>query len=214
MSNKFVLSYSGGKDCILALYRKIEQGDVPVALLTTVKKYSEETWTHGLTFDLLEQVSKSLELPIIYAQCDVSEYEDVFEEKLKEAKKMGATSVVYGDIDIEQHKKWGIDRAEHAGLDYEFPLWQEDREKLVHEVIDSGFQAVIKKLNLHYMSEDFLGKTLTKELIEKIKSKGVDPCGENGEYHTFVVDGPIFDYKIDIKYDKSKIEENYALSIM
>ena len=67
MSNKFVLSYSGGKDCILALYRKIEQGDIPVALL--------------------EQVSKSLELPIIYAQCDVSEYEDVFEEKLKEAKK-------------------------------------------------------------------------------------------------------------------------------
>ena len=214
MSNKFVLSYSGGKDCILALYRKIEQGDVPVALLTTVKKYSEETGTHGLPFDLLEQVSKSVDLPIIYAQCDVSEYEDVFEEKLKEAKKMGATSVVYGDIDIEQHKKWGIDRAEHAGLDYEFPLWQEDREKLVHEVIDSGFKAVIKKVNLDYMSEDFLGKTLTKELIEKIKSKGVDPCGENGEYHTFVVDGPIFDYKIDIKYDKSKIEENYALSIM
>ena len=67
MSNKFVLSYSGGKDCILALYRKIEQGDVPLALVTTAKKYSEETRTHGLTFDLLEQVSKSLELPIIYA---------------------------------------------------------------------------------------------------------------------------------------------------
>ena len=177
MSNKFVLSYSGGKDCILALYRKIEQGDIPVALLTTVKKSSEETWTHGLSFDLLEQVSKSLELPIIYAQCDVSEYEDVFEEKLREAKKMGATSVVYGDI-------------------------------------DSGFKAVIKKVNLDYLSEDFLGKTLTKELIEKIKSKGVDPCGENGEYHTFVVDGPIFDYKINIKHDESKIEENYALSIM
>ena len=192
MSNKFVLSYSGGKDCILALYRKIEQGDIPVALLTTVKKSSEETWTHGLSFDLLEQVSKSLELPIIYAQCDVSEYEDVFEEKLREAKKMGATSVVYGDIDIAHHKQWGIDRSKNAGLDYEFPLWQEDREKLVYEVIDSG----------------------SKELIEKIKSQGIDPCGENGEYHTFVVDGPIFDYKIDIKYDKSKIENNCALSIM
>ena len=81
-------------------------------------------------------------------------------------------------------------------------------------MIDSGFKAVIKKVNLDYLSEDFLGKTLTKELIEKIKSKGIDPCGENGEYHTFVIDGPIFDYKIDIKYDKSKIEENYALSIM
>lgn len=214
MNNKFVLSYSGGKDCILALYRKINEGSVPVALLTTVKKSSDETWTHGLSFDLLEQVSKSLELPILYAQCDVSEYEDKFEEKLREAKEMGATSVVYGDIDIEHHRRWGIDRAEHTGLDYEFPLWQEDREKLVHEVIDSGFKAVIKKVNLDYMSEDFLGKTLTKELIEKIKSTGSDACGENGEYHTFVVDGPIFDYKIDIKYDRSKIENNCALSIM
>lgn len=213
-NNKFVLSYSGGKDCILALYRKIQQGCVPVALLTTVKKNSEETWTHGLTFDLLEQVSKSLELPIICAECEVSEYETVFEEKLKEAKEMGATSVVYGDIDIEHHKQWGIDRAKAAGLNYEFPLWQEDREKLVHEVIDNGFKAVIKKVNLDYMNEDFLGKTLTKELVEKIKSTGSDPCGENGEYHTFVVDGPIFDSEIIIKHNNSKIENNCALSIM
>ena len=214
MNNKFVLSYSGGKDCLLALYRKIQEGYTPVALLTTVKKNSDETWTHGLSYDLLEQVSKSLELPVIYAKCDVSEYEDVFEEKLKEAKEMGASFVVYGDIDIEHHRKWGVDRAENAGLNYEFPLWQEDREKLVYEVIDSGFKAVIKKVNLDFMSEDFLGKTLTKELVQKIKLTGSDPCGENGEYHTFVVDGPIFDYKIDIKHDNFKIENNCALSIM
>ncbi|WP_455539004.1 Dph6-related ATP pyrophosphatase [Terrisporobacter sp.] len=214
MKNKFVLSYSGGKDCILALYRKIQEGSVPVALLTTVKKSSKETWTHGLSFDLLEQVSKSLDIPILYAQCDVCEYEEVFEEKLKEAKAMGAISVVYGDIDIEHHRKWGVDRAEHTGLDYEFPLWQEDREKLVHEVIDNGFKAIIKKVNLDFMSEDFLGKTLTKELIEEIKSTESDACGENGEYHTFVVDGPIFKYKIDITHEKYKIENNCALSIM
>ena len=205
MNNKFVLSYSGGKDCILALYRKIQAGCTPVALLITVKKNSEETWTHGLSYDLLEQVSKSLELPIIYAECDVPEYEDKFEEKLKEAKKMGATSVVYGDIDIQLHKQWGIDRANNAGLNYEFPLWQEDREKLVHEVIDSGFKAVIKKVNLNCLSEDFLGKTLTKELVEKIKATGSDVCGENGEYHTFVVDGPIFKTKIDINSEDLKV---------
>lgn len=214
MDNKFVLSYSGGKDCILALYRKIQAGCTPVALLTTVKKSSNETWTHGLTFDLLDQVSKSLELPIIYAECDVSEYETKFEEKLKIAKEMGATSVVYGDIDIELHKQWDIDRATNAGLNYEFPLWQEDREKLVHEVIDSGFKAIIKKVNLDCMSEDFLGKTLTKELVEKIKETGSDPCGENGEYHTFVVDGPIFNYKIDVKHDDFRVEYNYAFSVM
>ena len=127
---------------------------------------------------------------------------------------MCATTVVYGDIDIEHHKQWGIDRATHAELNYEFPLWQEDREKLVHEVIDDGFKAVIKKVNLDYMDEHFLGKTLTKELIEIIKSTGSDACGENGEYHTFVVDGPIFDYKINIKHNDLKTENNYAFSIM
>lgn len=213
MKNKFVLSYSGGKDCILALYRKIKEGCIPVALLTTVKKSDSETWTHGLSYDLLEQVSKSLELPVIYAECDVSEYETKFEEKLGVAKEMGATSVVYGDIDIQQHKQWGIDRATNAGLNYEFPLWQENREKLVNEVIDSGFKAIIKKVNLNYMGEDFLGKTLTKELVEEIKATGSDACGENGEYHTIVVDGPIFNHKIEIKPDDFKPENCYRFLI-
>lgn len=213
MNNKFVLSYSGGKDCMLALYRKIQEGCIPVALLTTVKKSDCETWTHDLSYDLLEQVSKSLEIPVIYAECDVSEYEIKFEEKLKVAKEMGATSVVYGDIDIELHKQWGIDRAINTGLNYEFPLWKENREKLVHEAIDNGFKAIIKKVNLDYMNEDFLGKTLTKELVEKIKSTGSDPCGENGEYHTFVVDGPIFNYRIEVKQDDFKSQNSYRFSI-
>lgn len=212
MNNKFVLSYSGGKDCILALYRKIQQGCIPVALLTTIKKDSNKTWTHGLSYDLLEQVSKSLELPIIYVECDALEYEVKFEEKLKEAKALGAEYVVYGDIDIPLHRQWGIDRATNAGLNFEFPLWKEDREKLVYEAIDSGFKAVIKKVNLDYLSADFLGKTLTKELVEKIKATGSDVCGENGEYHTFVVDGPIFNYKIEIKQDDFKSESSYILS--
>lgn len=213
MSKKFVLSYSGGKDCILALYRKIQEGCTPVALLTTVKKSEGETWTHGLNYELLEQVSKSLELPIIFAECEVSEYEEKFEEKLKVAKEMGATSVVYGDIDIELHRQWGVDRAAHAGLDYEFPLWQEDREKLVYEVIDSGFKAVIKKVNLDCMSKDFVGKTLTKELVEKIKDTGSDACGENGEYHTFVVDGPIFNHRIEVKSEDFRPESCYRFTV-
>ena len=211
MSNKFVLSYSGGKDCILALYRKIEQGDIPVALLTTVKKSSEETWTHGLSFDLLEQVSKSLELPIIYAQCDVSEYEDVFEEKLREAKKMGATTVIYGDIDIELHRQWDIDRATNAGLDYELPLWQADREEVVHEFIDNGFKAVIKKVNLENMNGDFLGKVLDRELIKEIKKTGSDACGENGEYHTFVIDGPLFNSPIELDITGKTFSNGYGI---
>lgn len=214
MSKKFVLSYSGGKDCLLAMYRKIKEGWTPIALLTTVKKSTPESWTHGLSYDLLEKVSKSLDLPIIYVECDACEYEEKFEEKLKEAKNMGAEYVVYGDIDIELHRQWGVDRATNVGLKYEFPLWQEDREMLVHEVIDSGFKAIIKKVNLDCMSSDFLGKTLTKELVEEIKATGSDACGENGEYHTFVVDGPIFKNKIDISDKDIQIKENYGISMM
>ena len=213
-TKKFVLSYSGGKDCILAMYRKIKEGWTPVALLTTIKKSSPESWTHGLTFDSLEEVSKSLDLPIIYVECEASEYEDRFEDKLRIAKDMGAETVVYGDIDIERHRKWGVDRAKNSGLNYEFPLWQEDREKLVHEFIDSGFKALIKKVNLNYMSSDFLGKTLTKDLIEEIKATGSDACGENGEYHTFVYDGPIFKNKIDINIEDVKREKNYGFSLI
>ena len=213
-TKKFVLSYSGGKDCILAMYRKIKEGWTPVALLTTIKKSSPESWTHGLTFDSLEEVSKSLDLPIIYVECEASEYEDRFEDKLRIAKDMGAETVVYGDIDIERHRKWGVDRAKNSGVNYEFPLWQEDREKLVHEFIDSGFKALIKKVNLNYMSSDFLGKTLTKDLIEEIKATGSDACGENGEYHTFVYDGPIFKNRIFINSEDVKLEKNYGFSLI
>ncbi|MEG2195514.1 MAG: diphthine--ammonia ligase [Terrisporobacter sp.] len=213
-NKKFVLSYSGGKDCILAMYRKIKEGATPVALLTTIKKSESESWTHGLSYELLEEVSKSLDLPVIYVECNVEEYESKFEEKLRIAKEMGASTVVYGDIDIEDHKKWGADRAKNADLDYDFPLWQEDREKLVHEFIDAGFKAVIKKVNLNYMSEYFLGKVLDKDLVEEIKATGSDACGENGEYHTFVIDGPIFNKEINVDIEKIKREKNYGFQLI
>ena len=180
-SKKFVMSYSGGKDCMLAMYRKIKEGWTPVALITTVKKDSVDSWTHSIS------------------------------KKLLEAKKMGATTVIYGDIDIELHRQWDIDRATNAGLDYELPLWQGDREKVVHEFIDAGFKAIIKKVNLENMSEDFLGKTLDKPLIEEIKKTGSDACGENGEYHTFVVDGPLFSTPIELDVLGKTISNGYGI---
>lgn len=210
-SKKFVMSYSGGKDCILAMYRKIKEGFTPVALITTIKKDSVDSWTHSISKKLLEKASQSLDIPIIYVECEMNNYEEKFEEKLLEAKKMGATTVIYGDIDIELHRKWDADRAINVGLDYELPLWQADREKVVHEFIDSGFKAVIKKVNLESMNEDFLGKTLDKSLMEDIKKTGSDVCGENGEYHTFVVDGPLFNSPIELEVLGKTISNGYGI---
>lgn len=207
---KFIMSFSGGKDSILALYRMIKKGYEPIALLTTVKKNQEKSWTHGLGKEFLHRISKSLDIPLLLVECDVNEYERKFEEALIKAKDMGATMCVFGDIDIERHKKWDVDRCKNAGIKAELPLWQQNREDLVYEFIDSGFTTIINKVNLKYMGIEFLGKELNREIIDDIKSTGSDACGENGEYHTFVVDGPLFKNRIDFTNEGIVKDINYA----
>lgn len=207
---KFIMSFSGGKDSILALYRMIKKGYEPIALLTTVKKNQEKSWTHGLGKEFLHRISKSLDIPLLLVECDVNEYERKFEEALIKAKDMGATMCVFGDIDIELHKKWDVDRCKNDGIKAELPLWQQNREDLVYEFIDSGFTTIINKVNLKYMGIEFLGKELNREIIDDIKSTGSDACGENGEYHTFVVDGPLFKNRIDFTNEGIVKDINYA----
>ena len=209
-NKKFVISFSGGKDSMLALHRMIKNGYTPVALLTTVKKNEGESWTHGINLDFLNRVSKSLGIDLITVECGVSEYESEFERKLLEAKEKGATICVYGDIDIEHHRQWGVDRCNSVNMNAEFPLWQENREDLVYEFIDNGYRAIIKTINLNNLGEEFLGEILTKDLIQKIKETGSDACGENGEYHTFVSDGPLFKIPINFEIESKILDENYG----
>ncbi|MGG2466737.1 diphthine--ammonia ligase [Paraclostridium bifermentans] len=210
MKNKFVMSFSGGKDSTLALYRMIKKGYEPVALLTTVKKDADKSWTHGINKRLLKQVSESLDIPLLEVECDVCEYEKEFEKSLIKAKKLGASICVFGDIDIEEHKNWDVERCKNSGIEASFPLWQEDRESLVYEFIESGFTTIIKTVNLDYLNESLLGKKLTKNIVLEIKNAGADACGENGEYHTFVIDGPLFKEKVSFENKGIVIERNYG----
>lgn len=193
MGKKFIMSYSCGKDSTLALYRMVQQGHIPVALLVTVDKKAGRSWFHGVPKELLDKVSKALNIPLMIVESSGTDYETTFREALIEAREtMDIDSCVYGDIDLEDHRKWCTDRCEEAELEAVFPLWQEGREDLVYEFIDSGFKTVIKNVNLKWLGEEFLGKTLTRELVQDIKATGSDACGENGEYHSFVYDGPLF----------------------
>ena len=210
MKNKFVMSFSGGKDSTLALYRMIKKGYEPVALLTTVKKDADKSWTHGINKRLLKQVSESLDIPLLEVECDVCEYKKEFEKSLIKAKELGASICVFGDIDIEEHKNWDVERCKNSGIEASFPLWQEDRESLVYEFIESGFTTIIKTVNLDYLNESLLGKKLTKNIVLEIKNAGADACGENGEYHTFVIDGPLFKEKVSFENKGIVIERNYG----
>lgn len=200
MSKKFVMSYSCGKDSTLALYRMIKNGHKPVALLITVDKKVLRSWFHGVPEILLEEVSKSLNIPLLLVKCEGEEYKDAFNKALNKAKnELGAEACVFGDIDLEAHRVWCTDRCNKANMEAIFPLWLEDREKLTYEFIDSGFKTVIKNVRLDVLSTEFLGKELTKKVVSDIVAAGSDACGENGEYHTFAFDGPLFKYPIRFK---------------
>ncbi|MBY0755609.1 diphthine--ammonia ligase [Clostridium sardiniense] len=209
MMKKFILSYSCGKDSTLALYRLIKRGLKPVGLIVTVNKDENESWFHRIPESILDEVSSSLDIPLIKVVCSGEQYEDYFEEALKKGKELGAEMCAFGDIDIESHRGWCTDRCNNVSIDAEFPLWQEDREELTHEFIEAGFKGIIKCCNDTQLNDTYLGKVLTKEVVSDIKETGADPCGENGEYHTFVCGGPIFEKDIKFKLGEKLKINNY-----
>lgn len=206
---KFVMVYSCGKDSTLALYRMIEKGYKVACLMITIRE--EDSWFHGVPKGLMREVEKSLEIPIVYCKCSMENYEDDFVKGLKIAKeKYGADLCAFGDIDLEEHKAWDLEMCKRAELKGVLPLWQESREKITMEFIDLGFKGVIKKVNLNNMGSEFLGKVLSKEVIREIEKTGSDICGENGEYHTFVFDGPIFNKGIKYEVIEKNNNSNYG----
>lgn len=204
-----VMVYSCGKDSTLALYRMIKEGYKVSCLMITTRE--EGSWFHGIPKGLMEDVEESLKIPIIYCKCSMENYEEDFVKGLKVAKeKYEANLCAFGDIDLEEHRAWDLAMCKRAGLKGVLPLWQESREKITMEFIDLGFKGVIKKVNLNNMGFEFLGKVLSKEVIREIEKTGSDICGENGEYHTFVFDGPIFSKKIKYKIVEKNKNNNYG----
>ncbi|MFV0424090.1 MAG: diphthine--ammonia ligase [Bacilli bacterium] len=212
MNKKVCVSYSLGKDSTLALYRTIKSGKDVVALIISVDEKNLRSWFHGVDTLLIDAVSKSLNIPVILAKGDGNNYREVFIEAIESAKQLGAMECIFGDIDIEDHYKWCNSVCIDAGVESCFPLWQESRRDIVEEFIDNGFKAIIKTVSKQYdLNEKFLNQVLTHELVNEFEKLGIDVCGENGEYHTFVCDGPIFSEPIDVK-SAGTFESDYSFS--
>lgn len=202
---KFAMSYSCGKDSTLALHKMIEQGNEAVCLVVMVNEKAARSYFHGADKTMLERYAKALDLPMITCPATGETYAAEFEKGLLKAKNMGAEAVCFGDIDIEQNRQWEEDRCQSVGLLACFPLWQKNREALVHELIRLGYQCLIKSINREILPMELLGKMLDEKSVEMMKLAGIDVCGENGEYHTLAVNGPIFKnaltFKIGAKFE-------------
>ena len=207
---KFAASFSTGKDSSLALYKAIEAGMEPVGLITTYNTNAEKAWFHGVPEETLLRLSAALDIPIYLVRTDGTDYEEKFEETLRALKAHGAEYCVFGDIDLQQHRDWDEARCQAAGLHGCYPLWQMDRRRAVEEFLRAGFIARITTVNTKYMDASYLGEVLSEDLLKKLDAAGVDVCGENGEYHTLVTDGPLFQHPFTYTCGQVVYDHDYA----
>jgi len=208
---KFVASYSGGKESAFSVYKAIKQGHTPIALITTFNIDAGRSHFHGVSEEMLSRVSESVDIPLWLVKTSGEEYALNFEKALAQAKEQGAEACVFGDIDIEGHRTWCTEQCEKIGIEPLFPLWGEDRAKVVYDFINSGFAANITVVNTQHLTDNFLGQQLTAEIAKSIAAQGADICGENGEYHTFVSAGPIFKYPVQFSFGEKVVKDNYAM---
>jgi uncharacterized protein (TIGR00290 family) len=211
----FFCSWSGGKDSCLALYRGIQMGGVPKALFTMLTEDGKRSRSHGLPRELIERQAQSLGVPLVCESSSWEEYEDHFLSALETFKQQGIECGVFGDIDLEGHLEW-VERVCSAANMIAFePLWQENRSRLLTELLHIGFQATIVAVKADILDSDFLGKVIDEEVIAGLARTGIDPSGEEGEYHTMVTNGPIFSFPVQIQHGDRILQDGYCfLDIM
>lgn len=201
---KLLCSWSGGKDSCYALMHMQEK---PVVLLNALNENGEISRSHGLSKAILEAQATALGADIHYISATWSEYTEKFIEKLTTlANQYELTDAVFGDIDIESHREWEESVCKAANITCNLPLWQQDRKILVNEMIDAGIVAMIVSCNAQ-LGSDFLGRIINQETIQLLETKGVDVCGENGEFHTVVLDCPLFNKPLEVVQGAKLINE-------
>lgn len=200
MKKKVLFSWSGGKDSAIALYeiQKNKNCDI-VSLLTTVTEGYDRISMHGIRRVLLERQEKSLGLPIhkmlISKKSSNEEYESRMKEMLKRYLKDGVSAVAFGDIFLEELKKYREDNLVKVKMKAIFPIWKRDTSELARTFIDLGFKAIITCVDSNHLDKEFVGRDFDQQFLSELPAN-IDPCGENGEFHSFVYDGPIFQQRI------------------
>ena len=200
---KFAVSFSGGKDSILALHEMVEAGHEPVALLVMYRQEAERSWVHGIEPELLAAIGEVLEIPLICCSAKSETYDEDMERGLRQAQELGAQTCVFGDIDIPAHREWDEARCAAVGMDAILPLWRRDRVSTVRETLDLGYRCLIKCVRNDILPATWLGQPLSHAHVEQMLAQGIDACGENGEYHTVVVDGPLFSHAVAVENRRS-----------
>lgn len=199
-----MISWSSGKDSAWMLYQLQQRDDVEIlGLVTTLNKAAERVAMHAVRRALLREQSSAAGLPLLEVElpwpCDNASYESIMKQALNEARQtLGFTHMAFGDLFLEDIRNYRFRQMETLGLEPMFPIWGEDTAALAREMISCGLRADITCVDPRQLDRSFAGESFTSELLDRLPSS-VDPCGENGEFHTFAWDGPMFSRPIAIR---------------
>lgn len=208
-------SWSSGKDSCLALYRAVRSGFQIKYLMNFISHEYQRVAFHGAPAELVNLQSEALGIPLLQRETTRDNYEAVFRQTLRELKEKGVHQLVRGDIFLLDLKDWVENTCAAEGIGVISPIWEGSGEELLREFVGLGFKTVLTSAQGTKLSRDWVGRTIDEKFIEDLKSvPGVDLCGENGEFHSFVYDGPIFTKRIEItKTDKVLINGYWFLDI-
>lgn len=206
-----ISSWSGGKDSCLACYKAMKQGYRIKYLLNFVSRESKRGCFHGIEGKLLKFQADLIGIPLAQKEVspDMKKYEEEFKAAVTELRGGDIGTMVFGDIYLLEHESWIERVCRELKINAMEPLWGNSPENIVEEFIRIGFKAIIVSCKADVMAREFIGRQVDMDLVKELKKIGVCPCGEKGEFHTLVVDGPIFSKPIEILESKVIIKESF-----
>lgn len=210
---KAIFNWSGGKDSALALFNVLEHDQMDIqSLVTTVNKDKARISMHGVRETLLDLQAKSIGLPLKKIQLSempsMDEYELQMRTMLEFFKSKGVTHSIFGDIFLEDLKAFRDSKLGEVGIEGVYPLWKQETYEIMDQFISLGFKSKVVCINTKSLESSFLGRELDYQFLKDLPSD-VDVCGEHGEFHTFVYDGPIFSSPVPFKEGET-VYKNYS----
>jgi diphthine-ammonia ligase len=195
----YLASWSGGKDSTLAVARALEKGVKVTGIANFISDDYKRVRFHGTRAELIGHQAELAGFRLYQSETSATGYEDDFKAAVRERVAEGYAGMVFGDIYLDEHRQWVERVCAEVGIEPLEPLWGEPTVKLITEFVERGFKAVIVSGMKEHLDRRWIGRTVDMEFIEYMKGRpGADPCGERGEFHTFVTGGPIFRGNIEI----------------
>ncbi|WP_160135862.1 diphthine--ammonia ligase [Chryseobacterium sp. c4a] len=196
MKPKALFNWSSGKDSALALYKIIQDDQYEITtLLTSINKEFQRISMHGVNVSLLEQQASLLDIPLkkmeLPKEPSMEEYQRIMNTTMAEIQAQGVTHSIFGDIFLEDLRQYRVNQLNSIGMQAVFPLWKQNTSDLIQEFLKLGFKTIVTCVNGNYLDKSFAGRIIDQQFLADLP-ENVDPCGENGEFHTFTFDGPIF----------------------